>query len=46
VAKSAPDISFVNATELTITHKTASGEKIEIEVSNPEPGGGTAKKVS
>lgn len=46
VAKSAPDISFVNATELTITHKTASGEKIEIEVSNPEPGGGTTKKVS
>jgi hypothetical protein len=46
VAKSAADISFVNATEFTITHKTASGEKVEIEVSNPKPGGGTAKKVS
>lgn len=45
-AKSAADTSFVNANELTITHKHASGDKIEIEVSNPEPGGGTAKKVS
>lgn len=45
-AKSAADTSFVNANELTITHKHASADKIEIEVSNPEPGGGTATKAS
>ena len=45
VVKSAADTSFVNATELTIAHKSASGDKIEIKVSNLEPGGGTSEKT-
>jgi hypothetical protein len=45
VVKSAADTSFVNATELTIAHRSASGDKIEIKVSNPEPGGGTSEKT-
>ena len=44
VVKSAADTSFVNATELTIAHRSASGDKIELKVSNPEPGGGTSEK--
>jgi len=46
VVKSATDTTFVNSTEIAVSHPVdlATTEKVEIEVCNPKPGGGTSGK--
>jgi hypothetical protein len=47
VAKSAADTIFVNSMELSVSHPIdPATEKVDIEVSNPKPGGGTSGKGS
>jgi hypothetical protein len=48
VAKSSAETTFVNATELSVSHPIdpITTEKVDVEVSNPKPGGGTTGKGS
>jgi hypothetical protein len=48
VVKSPAETAFVNSTELSISHPidAATTTKVDIEVSNPKPGGGTSGKAS